>query len=67
MNIDAKILNKIFTNWIQEYTKTIIHLRDAGMVQYMKIHQRNPLYKQTQRKKNHMVISLGAEKAFDKM
>jgi hypothetical protein len=36
------------------------------MVQYMEIHQCNPLYKQTQRKK-HMIISLDAEKAFDKI
>ena len=34
------------------------------MVQYTKI--RNPLHKKTQRKK-HMIISLGAEKAFDKI
>ena len=32
----------------------------------MEIHQRNPLYKQTQRQ-NHMIISLDAEKAFDKI
>jgi hypothetical protein len=32
----------------------------------MEIHQHNPLYKQTQRQ-NHMIISLDAEKAFDKM
>jgi len=31
------------------------------MVQYMENHQRNPLYK------NHMIISLDAEKAFDKI
>ena len=30
----------------------------------MGIHQRNPLYKQT-KDKNHMIISLDAEKAFD--
>ena len=33
---------------------------------YMEIHQRNPLHKQTQRKK-HMIISLDTEKAFDKI
>jgi hypothetical protein len=44
----------------------ISHPRDVGMVQYMKIHQHNPLYKQTQRKINHMIISLDAENAFDK-
>jgi len=41
--------------------------RGAGMVQYIEIHQPNPLYKQTQRKKNHTIISLNAEKAFDKI
>ena len=37
------------------------------MVQYTEIHQCNPLYKQTQREKNHMIISLDAEKASYKM
>jgi hypothetical protein len=37
------------------------------MVQYKKIHQHNPLSKQTQRKKTHMIISLDTEKAFDKI
>ena len=36
------------------------------MVQYMEIHPCNPLYKQTQRGKTHMIISLDAEKAFEK-
>jgi hypothetical protein len=40
--------------------------KGAGMVQYTEIHKRNPLYKQTQRQ-NHMIISLDAEKAFDKI
>jgi len=37
------------------------------MVQCMEIHQHNPLYKQTQRKKKHIIISLDSEKAFDKI
>jgi hypothetical protein len=42
------------------------------MAQYMEVHELNPLYKQTQRektknKKHHMIISLNAEKAFDKI
>jgi hypothetical protein len=37
------------------------------MVQYKELHQFNPLYKQTKRKKNHTIISLDAEKGFDKM
>jgi hypothetical protein len=32
----------------------------------MKIHQCNPLYKKL-KDKNHMIISLGAEKSFDKI
>jgi hypothetical protein len=64
MIIDAKILNKILTNQIQEHIKQ--SSRDAVMVQYMEIHQHNPVYKQT-KDKNHMIISLDAEKAFDKI
>ena len=33
----------------------------------METYQCNPLQKQTQRKKNHMIISLDTEKAFDKI
>ena len=36
------------------------------MVQYMETHQCNPLYRETQRK-DHMIISLDAEKALKKI
>ena len=36
------------------------------MVQYTEIHQCNPVYKQI-KDKNHMIISLDSEKAFDEI
>jgi len=37
------------------------------MVQCIEIHQYNPLYKQTQKEKKTHIISLAAEKTFDKI
>ena len=64
-NIDAKILNKILTNQIQEHIKTIIHL--SGMQGWFNIRKSIEVIHNINKEKNHMIISLDAEKAFDKI